>query len=193
MCTRLLSGILSLALYAVTIAGCGGDSGGGTAMLATSYISASVGSSSIDSDVVAWVDATGAKTTACTGFTSTPAPNSVDVTVLSSAYASTGSSSLPVRIASSTVTFTPTSVASPAIQPLPQTIGTVLTTPGSVTIPVRIVTTEQKRAFMPALACSNIVYNYYVTITLQLEEIGTSKTGTVSTSLQLRLSDYIDA
>lgn len=184
----LIMGMLPLAL-----AGCG-SSGGGTAELKTSFVTASVDIALLDSDVVSWVDSTGAKATACadTSFPATPAGDSVNVAVASKAYSNTGSMGLPVRIESATVSYTPANSATPAMPSVFQTVGLILANGGSATVPVRVATQEQKIRLQPKLACNSTIYNYYTTITLDLTEIGTDTKSTVQTSMQLRLADFVD-
>lgn len=172
--------------------GCGSVDGS----LTTSTVSAVVDTLVLDSDVAAWVDSTGAKATACatTSTIAIPAADSVNVTVSSTPYSNTGSMGVPVRVESATISYTPANSITPAMASEYQTVGARLANGGSVTIPIRVATTEQKISLLPILAtCTgSVIYNYYTKVTFNLTEEGTGKKSTVDVSLQLRFSDWID-
>jgi zona occludens toxin (predicted ATPase) len=180
-------------LLLLALSGCG-SAGGGTSEFKTSYVSATAVTGVLDSDVVNWVDATGAKAPACaaSSFQTTPAADSIDFTVTSTAYKSTGSTGLPLRIESATITYTPANTATPAMATEYQTLGITLANDASVTVPVRVVSQEQKLRLTPVLACSSTIYNYHTTVSFSVTEIGTGTNKSVPASLQLRLADYID-
>jgi len=75
----LLCAVLNCSLF-----GCGSSEG----LLNTSMVTSTTDTVLLDSDVVSWVDAVGAKATACaaTSFPSIPLADSVNVTVKSTAY-----------------------------------------------------------------------------------------------------------
>lgn len=175
------------------IYGCG-SAGGGSAELKTSFVTASAKTAVLDSDVVAWVDATGAKATACaeTSFPSTPVADSVDVDVVTKAYPNTGSVGLPIRIETATISYDPANSATPPMAPEYQTIGITVVNGATATVPIRVATQEQKIRLQPKLACTSSIYNYYTNITLNISEIGSNTKSSVSTSMQLRLADFID-
>lgn len=189
MRTRALFQILAVISLAGLVQSCGGDSGGGSSELKTSYVTADVSTAVLDSDVIAWGDSVcveGSNTT-------TPEADSVDVTVTSVPYPDNiGTKSLPIRIDSVTISYAPANSATPAMPSEHQVIGTTIANGSSATIPVRVATQEQKIRLQPKLACSSIIYNYYTTLTFHLIEIGTDKTGDVSTSMQLRYADFVD-
>lgn len=184
---------IALAACAVSylaIAGCGGQSG----ELTTSSVTTSVDTLVMDSDVVSWVDSAGAKTTACslTSFPAVPAADSVNVTISSKAYSNTGSAGLRVRVNSATITYTPANSATPPMASEYQVIGGIIANGGSLSVPVRVSTQEQKLALQSALACNNNIYNYYTKITFNISEEGTDKSTTVDASMQLRFADFVD-
>lgn len=183
--TILLFAVLITGLY-----GCGSPEGS----LSTSTVTASVDTLVMDSDVVAWVDATGAKATACgaTSFPSIPVADSVNVAIKSTAYANTGSMGLGVRVESATISYTPANSATPAMAPEYQTVGLTIANGATTTVPVRVATQEQKLRLQTALACNNTIYNYYTKISMDVTEIGTNKKSTVETAMQLRFADFID-
>ncbi len=191
MYRKWLAVISALFLSAASLSGCGSDTGG----LATSSLSATTTTGILDSDVANWVDSTtNAKSTTWTGSYTIPAADSVNVTVQSTAYTSssgTATTPLPVQIDSATITFSPADSLSPAIQTQYQVLGSVLSG-GSVSIPVRVVSQELKQVLAPALANNSIIYNYYVTIALHVTENGAGKSATVSTKLQVYISDFIN-
>ena len=192
-----LTMVVSLFLCAASLTGCGSDVGGGAALLATSYITATPSSGIINSDVATWINySSGAKSTQWTGWTTTPAADVVNLTVQSSAYtASSGSNStapLPVRIASATVTFSTADSASRAIPTQYQSIGTNIPSAGSVVVPIEMVSQNLKQWLGTYLDNTSTYYRYNATITLNLIEIGTGKTGAVSTALRVNIADYID-
>ncbi|MEI6208308.1 MAG: hypothetical protein WCP20_16125 [Desulfuromonadales bacterium] len=184
--------LLSLAI-SLGASGCGGG-GGGSAELRTSYVTAASGTASLDADVISWVDASGAKATACaaTSNASTPAADTVNVSVVSTTYSNTGSVGLPIRIESATISYAPANTATPPMASEFQTIGVIMTNGGTASVPVRVVSQEQKLRLQPKLACNATIYNYYTTITLNVTEIGTETKSTVTTSFQLRLADFVD-
>lgn len=188
MRTRAIFHILAVISLAGLVQSCGGDSGGGSSELKTSYVTADVGTAVLDSDVIAW-----GETVCVEGDVSTPAADSVDAIITSIPYPDNiGTKSLPIRVDSVTISYTPANSATPAMPSEYQVIGTTIANGSSATIPVRVATQEQKIRLQPKLACSSIIYNYYTTLTFHLIEIGTDKTGDVSTSMQLRYADFVD-
>ena len=183
--------LLLCVLLSASIYGCGGSSEG---LLATSSVTSSIDTLVLDSDVVSWVDATGAKATACsaTSFPATPAADSVNVTIKSTAYPLSGSTSLSLRIKSATISYTPANTATPPMSAEFQTVGMTIESGSSATIPVRVATQEQKIRLQPTLACNNTIYKYYTKITFDIAEIGSDKNITVDSSMDLRLADFID-
>jgi len=170
--------------------GCGSTDGA----LSTSTVTPTIDTLVMDSDVVSWVDAAGAKATACaaTSFPATPAADSVNVVVSSKAYSNTGDQGLPIRIESATISYVPANSSTPAMAPEFQTIGMTIANGSTATIPVRVATQEQKMHLQSVLACNNTIYNYYTKITFNVTEIGTNKKTSVDSSLQLRFSDFVD-
>ena len=170
--------------------GCGSVDGS----LNTSMVTANIDTLVMDSDVVSWVDATGTKATACaaSSISATPAADSVNVTVVSKAYSNTGSTGLPIRVESATITYTPANSATPAMASEYQVIGMTVTNGSSASIPVRVATQEQKMRLLTALACNATIYNYYTKIILNISEIGSDKKSTVDASMQLRFADFVD-
>ena len=185
--------ILSLCvLLSFFMFGCGGS---GEGLLATSSVTATTDTLVLDSDVVSWVDATGAKATACavTSFYATPVADSVNVTIKSTAYPSSSSSTgLDLRIKSATISYSPANINTPAMSPEYQTIGMTISAGGSATIPVRVATQEQKIRLQSVLACNNTIYKYYTKISFDVAEIGSGKNITVDSSMDLRFADFID-
>lgn len=181
----LLCVVLSFLMF-----GCGGSDEG---LLATSSVTATIDTTVLDSDVVSWVNAAGAKATACsdTSFPATPAADSVNVTIKSTAYPG-GSSSLSLRIKSATVTYTPANSSTPPMSSEYQTVDMTIAGGGSATIPVRVSTQEQKLRLQPTLACNNSIYYYYAKISFDIAEIGSGQNVTAGSSMNLRFADFID-
>lgn len=177
-------------LLIVFFAGCGSVDGS----LDTSMITASNDIVVLDSDVVVWVDSAGAKATYCgsSSLPSIPAADVVNVTIASKAYSNTGSTGLPIRIDSATITYSPANISTPTMPTEFQVINTTIANGSSVTIPVRVASQEQKQSLYPSLACNGTIYNYYTKIVINVTEIGSDKKTTVETGLQLRFSDFID-
>lgn len=174
--------LLICLLSSICIYGCGSPDGS----LTTSSVTAKVDTPILDADVAKWTDAT-----ACTGG-SIPAADSVNVTVSSKAYSNTGSMGLAVRIDAATIIYTPANSATPAMASEYQILGMIIDNGGSATIPVRVVTQEQKIHLQTALACNTPIYNYYTKIIMDITEIGTGKKSTIDAAVQLRLADFID-
>lgn len=189
MRTKSLFNILGVVLLGCVLQSCGGDSGGGSGELKTSYATANVSTAVLDADVIGW-----GGTVCVEGNVSTPEADSVDVTVTSVPYPDNinGTKNLPIRIDSVTISYAPANSATPAMPSEYQVIGTTIENGSSATIPVRVATLEQKIRLQPKLACSNIIYNYYTTLTFHLIEIGTDETSDVSTAMQLRYADFVD-
>lgn len=162
--------------------GCGSTEG----QLSTSAVKVSVDKLIMDSDVITWTDAA-----TCTG-PSTPAADSVNVTVASTAYANTGSAGLPVRVERVTINYTPANSSTPAMASEYQTINALVANGGSLILPVRVATQEQKERLQQALGCGGPIYKYYTDILLEVSEIGTDKSRTVSVSMDLRFADFVD-
>lgn len=171
--------------------GCGGSDEG---LLATSSVTATIDTLVLDSDVVSWVDATGATAAACsnTSFPATPAADSVNVAIKSTAYPLSGATSLSLRVKSATITYMPANTSTPPMSSEYQTIGMTIAGGSSVTIPVRVSTQEQKIRLQPALACNNTIYKYYTKIIFDIAEIGSDQSITVDSSMDLRFADFID-
>ncbi len=171
-----------------------GSAGGGITTLNTSMVSATVDTLVLDSDVVSWVDSTGAKATACasTSQAATPAADSINMTIVSKTYSNTASTALPVRIGNVTISYSPANTTTPAMASEYQTVGQIIQPGASLTVPVRISSQEQKIRLQSVLSCSATIYNYYVTLTADVTEIGTDKKGTVTTNMQLRFADFVD-
>lgn len=181
---------LIYAALCLLASGCGEADG----TLNTSLIDAKSASLLIDSDIILWFQADGTtKAATCPGAVArTPAADETNVTITSTPYASTTGTALPVRVNSATIYYTPVDPATmPAIAPVSQILGQVVPAGGSMTLPIRVATQEQKDAFFSALACNGSIYNYYVTIVFSVTEIG-GKSSTISTALQLRFADYAD-
>lgn len=181
--------LMMLMVVSCGLFGCGSTEG----TLNTTMASATVDLLDVDSDVVAWVDANGAKATYCaaTSYISTPAADSVTVTATFTPYANSTGNDLSVRVERATITYTPANPVSPAISPVYQVIGQVVQPGGSLSMPIRVATQEQKMLFQTALACSSTIYNYYVNISLDVTEIG-GKKSTITTAMQLRFADFVD-
>lgn len=183
----------------VVIAGCGGSSGGATD-LNTVSVTATSASTNIDGDVasnVTPVDTNGDGVLDSYTY-SIPAADSVDVTVKSTVN-TTGTSSSNIRVESVAVTYVrkyttaPSNTAVPVIATRVDSLGQIIAPGGSVTIPVRVVTQEMKIAYADALVTHfGDIYAYDVTLTFNITEVSTGKTGTVSTSLVVRLADFAD-
>lgn len=171
------------------ILGCGSTEGA----LNTSTATATVDTLILDSDVASWVDATGAQATACaaTSFPAVPEADSVNVTVSLTTNANSTSNALSARVEKATIYFTPANAVTPALSPVYQVIGQIVKSGGSLTIPVRVATQEQKILYQPALNCTSTIYNYFVTIALDVSEVG-GKNTTINTAMQLRFADYVD-
>lgn len=182
--------ILLSVVLCFMMSGCGGSSEG---LLATSSVTSTIDTPVMDSDVVSWVSATGAKATACsdTSFPATPAADSVNVTIKSTAYPS-GSSSLSLKIKSATVTYTPANSSTPPMNAEYQAVGMTIAGGGSATIPVRVATQEQKLRLQPTLACNNTIYYYYTKISFDIAEIGSGQSVIADSSMNLRFADFID-
>ncbi len=183
--------LLFCAVLNLLVSGCGGSSDG---LLATSSVTATVDKLVMDSDVVSWVDSAGAKATACsdTSFPKTPVADSVTVTIKSTAYPLSSSTGLSIRIKSATISYTPANSATPPMSSEFQTVGMTIDAGGTATIPVRIATQEQKTRLQPALACSNTIYKYYTKISFDIAEIGSNKSITIDSAMDLRFADFID-
>lgn len=181
--------ILSMLMIAF-LAGCGSIDGS----LDTSMVTASNDIVVLDSDVVIWVDSSGAKATYCgaSSLPSIPAADVVNVTIASKAYSNTGTTGLPIRVDSATITYSPANITTPPLATEFQVINTTIANGASVTIPVRVASQEQKQSLYPALACNGTIYNYYTKIVMNVTEIGSDKKTTVESGLQLRFSDFID-
>lgn len=172
----LLGVVLSIWMF-----GCGSPDGS----MSTSTVSAKIDLSVLDSDIVGWTDAT-----TCTGR-STPAADSVNVTVKSTPYSNTGSTGLDVRIDMITISYIPANSATPAMSPEYQS-GITIPFGGSVTIPVRVATQEQKESLYTVLACGGPIYKYFTRITFNITEVGTNRNSTVFVDMDLRFADFVD-
>jgi len=183
--------LLFCAFLNLLVSGCGGSSDG---LLATSSVTATVDKLVMDSDVVSWVDAAEAKTTACleNSFPRTPVADAVNVTIKSTAYPLSSSTGLSIRIKSATISYTPANTATPPMSSEFQSVGMTIDAGGTATIPVLVATKEQKMRLQPALACSNTIYKYYTKISFDIAEIGSNKSITIDSAMDLRFADFID-
>jgi predicted component of type VI protein secretion system len=163
--------------------GCGSTDG----LLATSSVSGTLDIFSLDSDVIKWTTQA-----SCTGPTTIPAADSVNVTVTSKANANTGTNGLPFRVNQIRIIYTPANTTTPPLATEYQAINAQVANGASLSIPVRIATIEQKQVFQQVLACQSPVYAYYVTILIDVAEIGSEKSQTIDLKMNLRFADFTD-
>ena len=200
---------------ALTLIGCGAPNSSGVAVFKTSTVSASIDKVVLESDTRSWVDSTsGAKVISCTtaGAKATiPPSDNVNVTITATGFEKTNTTrdpltgglpvkSLPVLVEKATITYAPAN-AGAALHPLPtqfRSFGQVINISqtvdppsGSLVVPISVVPTEMKQS-LTALECSSDIYNYYVTIAVDVTEVGTNTRSTIETKMTLWLSDYID-
>ncbi|OGU14422.1 MAG: hypothetical protein A2076_16815 [Geobacteraceae bacterium GWC2_53_11] len=182
-------------IYAVLACGLFGCGSTDNTLLNTTTASVTVDKLDMESDIVSWVDAKSAKATACvaTSYKAIPPADSVNVTAAFTPYANSDGNNLAVRIEKATIIYTPANAVSPALATEYQYVNQVVQAGKSLPISIRVATQEQKQAFVPILACdvSSAIYKYYVTIILDVTEIG-GKTSNISTGMTLRFSDYVD-
>lgn len=166
-----------------------GDGGGTTGKLTTSYVTASPATVIVDADVADWNGAT-----ACAA-TSTPTiePNDINVVLVSVPYPNTGSNGLKVIVQSVSIVYQAANSITPALTTEYATPGTVIPFNGSITIPVRVASHEQKLSYLSSLICSTIMYHYYATVTFHLKEDGSGNTADVSTKIDVRFADFADS
>lgn len=123
----------------------------------------------------------------------------VNVTVTSTANIATGTS-LPLMLQKATIIFEPADdyksplLASRYSQTFQNLNGTFLPVGGSVSIPVEVVTHELKEYLGTVMVCQaySPVYSYNVTISIDAEEQGTGKTGSMSAGMTVRFYDFAD-
>jgi len=172
-------GIALMMLSALLIvSGCGGGEGG-SAELKTSHVTASVTTANLDSDV---------KTIAG----GVPPADSVDVQVVSTTFPNPGTTRLDLRVNSATISYTPANADTPPLATITQAMGNILSNGGSLSVPVRVVTQEQKILFFNAFDGNSKIYNYNTNITLHISEIGTGASVSVQTATQVRISNFVD-
>lgn len=189
-----------LALSVAMLSGCGG-SNGGAADLNTVSVTATSASTNIDGDVassVTHVDTNGDGI--LDSYTYTIPPRDTDlVTIKSIINTSNSSNSSSIRVESVAVTYVRKSLTAnsgatvPIIPTRVDPVGVVITAGGSADIPVTVVTQEIKSLYADTLIASGDIYAYDVTLTFNVVEVSTGKTGSINASLVVRIANFADA
>lgn len=206
--------ILILASF---LCSCGAPNSTGVAVFKTSTVSAALDTVALDVDVTTWVDSSNAKVSSCTAsgaIATIPASNDVKMTVSATGFekVSTGRDTTtggvavqtkPILVENVTIKYDPANTAAVA-NPLTtqyQAIGQLINISqsadppsGSLVIPIRVVSTDIKRSLQTLLACNPTaaILSYYVTIAVNVTEVGTDTKNTIETKMQIWLSDFID-
>lgn len=206
---RVVLGICAM----VALTSCGGEKASGTGEFATVFVTPTGPAGPLDSDVITWVDATGAAATKCdpASLMSTK-PDSVNYTLTSTAYTppNTGSSTSitpsPVVVSRVIVSLSPADTTSPNLSGTRYgTFDVSASAPqinpgGSQPVSVRIVDNDLKSFFVSSLGaqsitCSNQVeYKYWATVTFVMREVSTNRESNVTPvgRLLINFSDFID-
>jgi hypothetical protein len=208
MLKRYLARFFCVACAAVMLTSCGDSKAGGTGEFATVFATVNAVDSVLDSDIATWTDpTTGAAALFCGGNNNPHiAPDNVVFNVTSTAYpsANTGSSSTitpsPLSISNVTLTFTPANSATPALPAGLQTQFTSaspsLIAVGSNSVTVQIVSDRMKASLASALQCTGVLYTYRVSVSMDVVEVNTNRSGTVSLSgnsyLTVNMTDFAD-
>lgn len=189
-----------LMVFVALLSGCGGSSGG-AADLNTVSVTATSASTNIDGDVasnVTPIDTNGDGIMDSNTY-SIPPRDTDTVTIKSIVNTSNTSNSSSIRVESVVVTYVRKSLtansgaAVPIIPTRVDLLGQVIPAGGSADIPVTVVTQEIKELYAPTLIASGDIYAYDVTLTFNIVEVSTGKTGTVNTSLVVRIANFADA
>lgn len=191
---------LGIAMLSVTmICSCGGSSGG-AADLNTVSVTATSASTNIDGDVakVTPIDTNGDGI--MDSYTYSIPPRDTDtVNIKSIINTNNGSNSSSIRVESVAVTYVRKTLTAnsgttvPVIPTRVDPIGVIITAGGSADIPVTVVTQEIKDLYASTLIVSGDIYAYDVNLTFNIVEVSTGKTGTVNTSLVVRIANFADA
>lgn len=190
------------------LSSCGDSKAGGTGEFATVFATANSTNSVVSSDVATWFDlTTGAAAQPCAANSfPTVTPDNVILNVTSTAYtpANTGSSStIPasaLSISNVTLTFTPANSATPALPARFQTqfasASPSLIVVGSNLVTLQIVSDDMKNFLAANLQCSGVLYTYRVSVAMDVVEVNTNRSGTVSLSgngyLTVNMADFGD-
>lgn len=214
MLNRYLARFVCAACTVVVLSSCG-DKPAGTGEFATVVATANPPSSTFESDVATWVDATtgAAVPVSCGASVATTVSDSVDFTVTSTAYATpnTGSTSTitpsRLRIARITVTLTPANSSTPALPAQFQTsyssAGQIVAPNTAQSVPVTLATKDLKRFFRntsalgaQAISCtSNPIYTYWADVSFEALEETTNRGATISPptrTFKVEFTDLID-
>jgi ribosomal protein L31 len=169
------------------LSSCGGSLGGGVEEFKTVMVSATAKTSRLESDVL-----TG-NTCGATGSTGgTYATDNVDVDIKSTLYPKLTGQALSVRIDRVTISYTPANTSSPALPDQFLTLSDTVTPGGTLTLPVPVAKDILKLSLVNdknLQLCSTAYYEYYVTITFDALEIGSSTSKRISTSLNVAFAD----
>ncbi|MDD2851969.1 MAG: hypothetical protein PHY09_08750, partial [Desulfuromonadaceae bacterium] len=124
--------------------------------------------------------------------------NIVNFTIKSKSKFSQGTASA-LMLQKATITLTPAdaitqtlpTLYSPIYQPL---IGNIVSAESSLSIPIEIVTHNQKVFFIPSMVCmeSMPVYSYIATIVFEAIEQTTGKHDQMTATMIIRFADFID-
>lgn len=186
-------------VFVTMLSGCGGSSGGAADLNTVSVTATSV-STNIDGDVasnVTPVDTNGDGIMDSLTY-SIPARDTDTVTVKSIVNTSGGSTSSNIRVESVAVTYVRKSLTAnsgatvPIIPVRVDPVGVIISAGGSADIPITVVTQEIKSFYADTLIASGDIYAYDVTLTFNITEVSTGKTGTVSTALVVRIANFAD-
>jgi len=179
-------------LLTVLLGGCGDSTGGGGAVYDTVTLTASSGTSVLDSDVATHSDVTNCGTST---DSITVSDNSVDVTINSTTIPNLPSfvTTSQVRLDKVTVKYTPANQSSPSLSDQNYTLGTYVDAGGSATVSVRVASQAQKSSSpLSNLTCTNTIYSYYVTLKFEGVEVNTDVRESFETTLNVNFADFVD-
>jgi|SRR6185369_9067540 len=210
MLKKLVAGCFCAVSAVALLASCGDSKAGGVGQFNTVFATATPPASALDTDVATWVDAAGAKVTACTaGINPTITATNATYTVTSTAYAvpNTGSSSTitasPLLVTDITVTLTPATLSSPSLGSFQvfhsspgQLIAAGAAAPITVAVaPVALKVFLQNSLGANSISCSNAAhYSYWAVTTFSAQEVNTGKAVSITApAFMVNFADFVDA
>lgn len=179
---------LVLSSFLLSLASCGGSTGGGVAEFKTVTVAAQSGTTRLESDVL-----TGNSCTVDGSTGGEYATDNVSVTITSTIYPGFSGTASPVKIDSYTITFSPANSSSPALPAINGSIiGTTIPAGGSLVLPIAVAPEILKYSLMNdknLQACTATMFQYYVLITFNGLEVNTGTRVTFETSLNVAFAD----
>ena len=173
------------------ILACGGEIEG---QLSTVQVGVSVEQSSVDADTAFWVDRNGDNV--CDTYYIYPTNVNIRVDVNPRSDLPQGVTPSPTEVELIEIIYNRANTQSPQISPEYRVVSAMVYPEGSITIPVEILSQDQKRNFINNYLVirtnpSMPIYTYYVTLKVRIREVFSGDAITVERTIFMQVSDFL--